>query len=304
MDDKIFFAPQQILCPIDFSDLSSLALKYAAVAAREFGAGLTVLNAQLFEVPRYFSHQQGNQLIQELKNAESTIRKKLRLQTEKIIGILSDKLSIAYEAVDRHPVEAILNFTEKEGAGLIIMGTHGYSGLKRFFLGSVTENVIREARVPVFTIRQKVHDFIDVNQTDTIPTIEHILCPCNLSETAVPSLRTAVAIAERFKARLTVLFCLEENENKDSAGKDKETFDAWLSRAINSNYPVHRIVCEGNAAVKIISMAHKEKCDMIIIGANHKPFMDSSFLGRTTELVLRQAPVPVMAVPDYGMLSR
>ena len=43
---------------------------------------------------------------------------------------------------------------------------------------------------------------------------------------------------------------------------------------------------------------------MIVIGADHKPFMDISFLGRTTELVLRQAPAPVIAVPDYGLLER
>ncbi len=299
MNDNHFFAPKRILCPVDFSDLSSLALKYAAVAATEFNAGLTVIHAELFEVPRYLSRNQDKQLIRELKNAESTIRKDLQLHTEKIVGAAAGKLLIEYAAVDRHPVEAILDLAGKEAFGLIVMGTHGYGGLKQFFLGSVTENVIRGAQIPVFTIRQKTHDFIDIYQTGAVPDIKHILCPCYPADAAVPSLKTAVSIAERYKARLTVLFCVEETKNKDSGDREKEGFGLWIAKTINSTYPINQIVCEGNAAEKIISTAHKEKCDMIVIGANHQPFMGSSFLGRTTELVLRQAPVPVMAVPHF-----
>ena len=185
------FNPKKILCPIDFSDLSSLALKYAATAAVEFNAALTVFHAEFFDVPRYFSRHEDDQLIQEVKKAGATVEKELRDHTEKILGTFLGKVSVDYGAADRHPVEAILDVAEKESFDLIVMGTHGYSGLKQLFLGSVTENVIRNARVPVFTIRQKSHGFIDANQAGLLPVIERMLCSCRPSETAVSSLKNS-----------------------------------------------------------------------------------------------------------------
>ena len=52
MADTFSFEPKRILCPLDFSELSDLALKYAAVAAREYNATLHVLHAEAFELPR------------------------------------------------------------------------------------------------------------------------------------------------------------------------------------------------------------------------------------------------------------
>jgi len=296
------FNPKKILCPIDFSDLSSLALKYAAAAAVEFNAGLRVFHAEFFDAPRYFSRNEDEQLIREVKKTAGTVEKELRNHTEKILGTFSRKISVDYDAVDRHPVEAILDAVEKESFGLIVMGTHGYSGLKRFFLGSVTENVIRNARIPVFTVRQKTHEFIDINQAGILPVIERMLCPCHPSERGISSLKTAVSIAQRFQARLTVLFCVEA-ENKDIIRREKEHFESWISENIGSQYPVNAVVCQGSAPERIISTAREEKSDMIVIGADHKPFMETSFLGKTTELVLRQAPAPVMAIPNFGMLK-
>jgi nucleotide-binding universal stress UspA family protein len=57
------------------------------------------------------------------------------------------------------------------------------------------------------------------------------------------------------------------------------------------------VVCKGNAPEEIISHARTQHIDLIVLGANHKPFMENTVMGKTTELVLRQAPVPVLAVP-------
>ena len=65
------FEPKRILCPMDFSELSDLALKYAAVAAREYDATLHILHAETFELPRYFSQSENNHLIQELATAKN-----------------------------------------------------------------------------------------------------------------------------------------------------------------------------------------------------------------------------------------
>ena len=56
--------------------------------------------------------------------------------------------------------DEIINVAKEKDADLIIMSTHGYTGLKHAFLGSTTENVVRYAPCPVLTVRLKEHDFI------------------------------------------------------------------------------------------------------------------------------------------------
>jgi hypothetical protein len=65
MKSTASFEPRHILCPVDFSELSFLALKYAAVGAREYGAKLTVLHAQAFDLPRYFVRSETSHLLRE-----------------------------------------------------------------------------------------------------------------------------------------------------------------------------------------------------------------------------------------------
>ena len=112
-------------------------------------------------------------------------------------------MDLKFEVIDTHPVGAILDFTKQATIDLIVMGTHGYGGLKRLRLGSVAENTLANATVPVFTVRQKTHLFIDVSRADSMPVLKRILCPSNISKTAVTALRHAAALAGRFGAVLT-----------------------------------------------------------------------------------------------------
>ena len=74
MKSSLSFEPRHLLCPVDFSDLSFLALKYAAVGARDYGAELTVLHAQAFELPRYFVRSESSLLVRELSAAKEGAR--------------------------------------------------------------------------------------------------------------------------------------------------------------------------------------------------------------------------------------
>jgi nucleotide-binding universal stress UspA family protein len=297
MDQHNAFNPNRILCPIDFSEFSSLALKYAAVGASEFNAELIVFHAELFEIPRYLTRNVENALIDQLRKTKIAVRNELRDHTERILGPLSRKLKIKYEVLDFHPVKAILNMAEKESVGLIVMGTHGYSGIKRFLLGSVTENIFRMTGIPIFTVRQKEHDFIDIHQADAVPHLKRILCPCSPTDASLPFLRVAVSMAERFHSRLTVLYISGAEQTSDSLESDLEELRLWISGAMEIHCEVSPMVRKGNTAEQIIAQACDENDDIIIIGVNHKPFLKETFVGRTTELVLRHAPVPVLAVP-------
>ena len=81
-------------------------------------------------------------------------------------------------------MDSVLASASKQRADLIVLGTHGRGGAKRLWLGSVAENVVRQADIPVFVVRQKQHEFIDPSQPGGEPVLKTILCPINFSETA------------------------------------------------------------------------------------------------------------------------
>jgi nucleotide-binding universal stress UspA family protein len=299
MADMFTFEPKRILCPLDFNELSDLALKYASVAAREYNATLHVLHAETFELPRYFSRSETDHLIQELATVKIGLRNHLAEHVQKVLGIHAKGLDLKFQVVETHPVGAILDFTKQVAIDLIVMGTHGYGGLKRLRLGSVAENTVASATVPVFTVRQKTHLFIDVTRADAIPLLKRIMCPCNISETAVTALRHAAALAERFAAVLTVLHIRETDMDADIS-KDEEKLCAWIADTVKVQCEVQPMIRKGHAAEEIISYAEENKDDLIVLGACHQQFLEATFFGRTTELVMRYAPCPVLITPRFS----
>jgi len=292
------FHPKRILCPMDFSELSDLSLKYSAVGAHEFDAELVVMHAHFFESPRYFVPDNAEKITTGLKRAEKDVLKSLEQHVSKIIGPMHDNVKFDFRVMNQHPIEAIMNSIKEESCDFIIMGTHGLSGIKRFLMGSVTENIVRESPVPVFTIRQKIHDFIQVNQTETIPKIKRILFPWDLNPTSHPAFKVAVSVAERFKAELTILNIQQEEKAADT----EEIRDRICTIAGDIHNQPCRIeikVRRGNSAEEIVKHTLDHQEDMIVMGAVHKSFLEDTFLGRTTELVMRNAPVPVLIVPIY-----
>lgn len=288
MASQLNFHPKKILCPVDMSELSDLALKYAHVGASVFDANLTVLHAMHFEYPRYLSSDLTTRVLAELDNAKQTVAKEIEAHIRSVLGAVED---VGYHVIDTPPAEAVMQALSDKAIDLVVMGTHGYSGFKHWMLGSVTESVIHQSKVPVFMVRQKIDDFIDTSQPEARPRINRILCPCNRTEAAARALQVAASLAQRFKAGLTIVR-IEESGSKDTDG-----LSDWIQNTVKDTLDIDVITQSGPAAQQIVSLAKTQNCDMVVIGAHDKPFEQGRVMGRTTELVLRHAPVPVLAVP-------
>jgi nucleotide-binding universal stress UspA family protein len=294
--NTLIFEPKKILCPVDFSELSDLALKYAAAGALQFNANLTVFHAAYIELPRYITRGMSDQITNELNSTQKEIRAHMAQHVQSTLGSTAEKLSLNYMFVQSHPVDAILEAAESEQTDLIVMGTHGLGGVKRVLMGSVAHGVLESSRIPLFTIRQKEHDFIDVTNVDAVPRIKNILCPCNITTPAGLGLRYAASLSERFKANLTVLY-IDEAEGFSDISTIKDTLCNWVSSNVQAKCELEPIVRQGNPAEQIINHAIKEKCDLIVLSAHHHSFQGGTFFGRTTDLVVRRAPLPVLTVP-------
>ena len=134
---------QNILCPVDFSDNGKKALECASVWAEEYGAKLHLLNVfQLTIVdsdPRVGAYPVALGL--------DTIREQLNKTFPTTDVALSRKLLVG------DPASQIVTYADENSIDLIVMGTHGHTGLERVLMGSVAEYTVRHAHCPVVTIR-------------------------------------------------------------------------------------------------------------------------------------------------------
>jgi glycine betaine transporter len=136
-----------ILVPTDFSDYSERALSYAEVLGKNVGARIVllhVIDALSFVVTESL---QWEDIYRRLRASAKPLLEGQVRKTEK------KGLPAAYDLVQGAPYDQIVKKAGEIGADLIVMGTHGRTGMSHLLLGSVAERVVRLAPCPVLTVR-------------------------------------------------------------------------------------------------------------------------------------------------------
>ena len=270
---------EHVLAPVDFSPLSASGLRYARVLSGCSNGRITVLFADTFSPPPYFTESRVEELAAQFRQSMNEAENELRRFTAETLGELPP--GIEFKVLEGAPAERIAAFAAESGAGLIAMGTHGRSGFNRFLLGSVAERVIRESRVPVLTVRGASRE---------LPPFRHILCPVNDSEAARQSLEVATELAQCLGASVTVLHVRE-------AAKDSiDDLCAWIPEAQRTRCEMRDLTADGEAALEIVKLASSLPCDLLVMGSRHRAFFDSTVIGSTTARVVRHAACPVLTV--------
>jgi nucleotide-binding universal stress UspA family protein len=282
------FQPKRILCPTDFSEPATLALHYGKHMANCFDARLVVLYADPFSPPPYFTSGQVESLFEEMERSKGAAHEYLIRYVKEHIGDLSE---IEMVVVQNEPVPAILNAAEQAKAGLIVMGTHGRSNFRRFLLGSVAEKILHETDRPVLTVREKKGG----GATSKV-SIQHVLCPVNYTEVASKALEHAVAVSNCLGADLLALHVIESHAEDVTDEGEHARLCSWVPDETRARCSLKEIIRRGNAAEQIIEMASSTACDLIVLGAEHKRFSDTTVIGTTTLRVTRHAPCPVLTV--------
>jgi nucleotide-binding universal stress UspA family protein len=139
---------RQILVPVDFTETSDRALDYAVEVARKFDASITVLHA--YQIPVYGFPEGAYITSADVASQLSTAaqgRLDAMVESQKLAGV--PMVSLLRDGVAWEEINTV---AQENKADLIIIGTHGRRGLARALLGSVAENVIRTAKIPVLVI--------------------------------------------------------------------------------------------------------------------------------------------------------
>ena len=144
-------AVHPIVFATDFSPASDPALRKAIEMARKEGAELIV--AHVFEAPATMSHSGVADDIIEA-DLEDKIRKDVEKQLEPVLAqARAEGIRVRGEILEGHAPKMLAELAEKNGAALLVLGTHGRTGLKKVLIGSIASKVIATAPCPVLTIR-------------------------------------------------------------------------------------------------------------------------------------------------------
>lgn len=141
---------KRILCPVDFSGASRVAMKAAAELAARFGAELTLFHA--YPLPGY-TLPEGTILPSSASLQELARETEEHLAAWKVEAELAGAGRVAVAQAVGEPAGEIVAFARSGAFDLVVVGTHGRTGLSHVLLGSVAERVVRRSPCPVLTFR-------------------------------------------------------------------------------------------------------------------------------------------------------
>jgi nucleotide-binding universal stress UspA family protein len=139
----------RILVPTDGSECADSAVEHAIDIAGQYGAELHVLSVV---DARDVSHSAPAISIEQV---EQTLRERAESVVEDVAGRAEEAgVSVVTAVEPGLPDDTVVEYADEHDCDLIVMGTHGRTGLERYLLGSVTERTVRRSTVPVLTVRQ------------------------------------------------------------------------------------------------------------------------------------------------------
>jgi nucleotide-binding universal stress UspA family protein len=292
---------RRILCPTDFSDCARRALEHAAALAGWYEARLTVLYVSSL-TPSVVGFPPMVSPI----TLEPLSRERLLEQLRAFAGpALAAGVQCDFAIREGPAAREIAEEARACAADLVVIGTHGRGGFERLVLGSVTEKVLRKAPCPVLTVSPPAEGVVPRRP----PELRHIVCPLDFSTPAKEALAHALSLAERAKARLTLLYVLEwPAKEPHHPPFDVPEYRRYLEedarRELREAVPaaardwcdVRERVAVGKPAREILQVAAAEGADLIVMGVHGHNVLDRLFFGSTAHHVVRAAACPVLTV--------
>ena len=285
---------KRILVPLDGSELAENALTPAMAIAERYGSEVILLRAVQI-TPMVMSDPIGGGYVWPEETLDTLAKNAALYLVDIASREMKETFSLKTEVAQTDPASAIIDVATEQAVDLIVMTTHGYSGVTRWVLGSVTERVLRYAPCPVYAVRSA-----------EIPS--HILIPLDGSKLAETMLEPAITLAKGFNAKITFTRVDDPNDRPDGELYDAiseydpslaESYkDAFYHRSldylerIKAQYeafdvPMGVDIGQGKSAERIIAVAERNGCDLIAMSTHGRTGMRRWRYGSVTERVLR-----------------
>lgn len=294
---------QNILAPTDFSAPAVAGVRYAMNLRSKFGSTLTLLH--VVEPASLMSGMESVVLAESDSEVAAWALTQLKQLAQREAG--GDKRVATIVRTGKAFHEIATEAAENK-ADLIVIATHGYTGVEQLLLGSTAERVVRHASCPVLTVPAHTAPKRTGKTSDF--KIKKILVPLDFSQLAQAALPWAVFLANQFKAEL-VLVHVEEKFPIDylmgrellnhtmvplirQAKADLERMAEGLSKTTDVKISV--IVRDGKPFQEICAAAKESGADMVVLTTHGHTGLKHVWLGSTAERVVRHARCPVLVV--------
>jgi nucleotide-binding universal stress UspA family protein len=274
------FVPRLIVVPTDFSAPAAHALRYASNLAERFGAHLLIIHADRFMVPVDFTASPAGtfdvardamieEACEELEgHAEQCISRGVPYDTRVIVN---------------RPVDAIIEQLRETGADLIVMGTHGRTGVRRLLLGSVTEAVMRIAPVPVIAVNPRAPERA---------TIEKALCPVDYTPSCADALRSAAVFADK-------LVLVRGVDQIGRCFDELPRLRAWAPPEIVDRCELKLMISNASPA-EIVAFAREIDANLIALGIPSDRTLSESLFGSLAEQIVHHSACAVLTVNAFA----
>jgi nucleotide-binding universal stress UspA family protein len=285
---------QRILLPTDLSESADRALEQAVELAAQHRAKIDILH--VVTLPHFDAAEARSALDAYMAKVEKEVFDDLATRSD---AIRTRGLAVSTVIVRRsYPAEAILeNVTEAE-PDLVVMGTHGRSGLRKLLLGSVAARIVLEAPCPVMTVAS------DARIAEGENGFDPILVPVDFTEHSERAIEAANALrAPSGRLILEHVVSSPVHPSLYAGGVSKllelqPELASVIGKKLSELFqgPSEIVVTEGSIVEEILAISGRWKAQLIVMGTRGLNRQDYLLLGSVTERVIGRAKVPVLAI--------
>jgi nucleotide-binding universal stress UspA family protein len=282
---------ETIVVPSDFSKNASSALRYGIQLSKKLKSRLLVFHCSHMSAYALSAAKTEEQMNQLIKEDEQDKLEKLQQQVKKVyqqLGINKVPASTKF-LVEFNPmvVENTIEVAEKYNAGLIVMGTHGASGIRKFFFGSNTSIMISKSDIPVLAIPENAK-YSAIDNISFASDLE------NISE----ELKRLLPFVEALKARLSIIYL---DYGLDSGNTKRKNAEAIIKKSTYKKIELltQKATIETSLVDQVKKYLSKNKTDCLVMFTRERSLWDRLFLGSKTEDMSSALQVPLLTFKKF-----
>lgn len=298
---------KNVLLATDFSPTSEAALPYATAICRRFGSTLHMVH--VLSDASLLMMTGGVDYV-----SMGTIYEDAHTEAKERLDQIADQMEgFPHHSYVRHGGvwKNLSGIIEENDIDLIVVGTHGRTGLGKLLLGSVAEDILRHAACPVLTVGPKVCGRAKLPEfhgraRDLAPLeleLRHIVCATDFGKNSKRVVFEAITLAEEFRARVTLLHVIEDYAQLGSRPGPIEDGVRRLQELIPSEatlqYAPETLLEFGSVPERIVHVAADREADMILLGARSSEQVGTTHLPwSSAHHVIAQAHCPVLTIRE------
>ena len=289
---------KRILVPLDGSPLGDRVLPYVRMLGKKLGA-----KVELFRVfdphpeylyPDHYQFWPHNDYSVYCREEVTAALDRAKIQLERAgisaTAVMHGPETVATKGVHRYgtPAEHIVTESEKEPDTLIVMSTHGRSGVGRWVMGSVSDKVLRATDKPLLIICAKGNDAI------LDGTIGHIIVPQDGSALAEKILPHAIALAKALEARVCLVRATQDDEaDAGELGHLERLAERFRDEGV---VEVDELLLHGDPAMAIVDLTHEYPDALVAMTTHGRSGLGRWLMGSVADRVVRHAAGPVLVL--------